>query len=162
MVPVLIHDTGRWLNRFTEVLASWESMLNEVQAAYLMGDYHKIAELCPAGEDIHIEIQACKEERLGLLSQASTMGYNANSLKTLAVQLDSQWPALWTHRIANLELQLHRIQQLSMTLWISAFQSKSFVSELLLILSTGKSDTATYSPNESHSLEGGFLINEAA
>lgn len=49
-----------------------------------------------------------------------------------------------------------------MGLWVIAFQSKSFVTELLLILATGSTERATYSPEELHSLEGGFLINEAA
>jgi hypothetical protein len=116
----------------------------------------------PIGEAIHVEIQQCKESREGLLHSAAKLGYKVHSLRDLSVQLDSQWPAIWTHRLGKLENQLSRIQQLSMGLWISAFQSKSYVSELLLILSTGKAESATYAPNESHSLEGGFLINEAA
>jgi hypothetical protein len=162
MVPVLINDTGRWLDRFTEVLGRWESILNSVQEAYLLGNYEQIAQLCPVGESIHEEIQAARAERQELLRSANALGYVVTSLRELGTQLDSQWPALWTHRITNLELQLNRIQQLSVSLWISAFQSKSFVSELLLILSTGNPDSATYAPNEAHSLEGGFLINEAA
>lgn len=162
MVPVLINDTGRWLDRFTEVLVRWESMLNDVQEAYLLGDYVRIAELCPAGEDIHLEVRSCQLARQELLENALNLGYHVKTLRELSVQLDSQWPALWTLRLAELELQVSRIQQLSMTMWVSAFQSKSFVTEMLLILSTGKSDTATYSPNESYSLEGGFLVNEAA
>ena len=137
-------------------------MLNEIQEAYLLGNYVKIAELCPVGQAIHLEIQSCKQARQALIQTASGLGYAANSLRELSVQLDSKWPSLWTHRITKLELHLSRIQQLSLSLWVSAFQSKSFVSEMLLILSTGKPDSATDSPRESHSLEGGFLIHEAA
>jgi hypothetical protein len=162
MVPVLIHNIGHWLDTFTDVLRRWETTLHSVQDAYLTGDYERITQLCPEGESIHAEIAACKSERQQLLAEAKQLGYSVDSLKELARHLDSQWPAIWTHRITQLELQLNRIQQLSMSLWISAFQSKSFVSELLLILATGKSDVATYAPSESHSLEGGFLINEAA
>ncbi|MEQ1824829.1 MAG: hypothetical protein ABL921_02755 [Pirellula sp.] len=162
MVPVLINCTGRWLDRFSDVLGRWESTLNDVQVSYLLGDFSRINELCPIGENIHDEIKACKDERQRLLDDAAALGYTSKSLRELAQQLDTQWPSLWTHRLASLELQLSRIQQLSMSLWVSAFQSKSFVSELLLILSTGKADSATYAPSESHSLEGGFLINEAA
>lgn len=162
MVPILISETGRWLDRFNEALCRWESMLNEIQEAYLLGNYVKIAELCPVGQAIHLEIQSCKQARQALIQTASGLGYAANSLRELSVQLDSKWPSLWTHRITKLELHLSRIQQLSLSLWVSAFQSKSFVSEMLLILSTGKPDSATDSPRESHSLEGGFLIHEAA
>jgi hypothetical protein len=162
MIPILISDTGRWLDRFSEVLDRWESTLELVQENYLLGDYTEIASLSQLGESIHAEIQSCKDEREQLLVGAKSLGYFAHSLRELSVQLDSQWPALWSHRIANLEHQLNRIQQLSMSLWVTAFQSKSFVTELLLILATGTMERATYSPNESHSHEGGFLINEAA
>ena len=162
MIPILISDTGRWLDRFSEVLDRWESTLELVQEKYLLGDYSEIANLSQVGESIHAEIQSCKDEREQLLVGAKSLGYFAHSLRELSVQLDSQWPALWSHRIANLEHQLNRIQQLSMSLWVTAFQSKSFVNELLLILATGNMERATYAPNESHSHEGGFLINEAA
>ena len=162
MVPKLINDTGRWLDRFSEVLERWESILDQVQADFLVGDHSNIARLCSVGEGIHAEIQSCKEDREQLLFQAKGHGYYAHSLRELSNQLDSQWPALWSHRLSNLEHQLNRIQQLSMSLWVTAFQSKSFVTELLLILATGTLDRATYAPNESHSHEGGFLIDEAA
>ncbi len=162
MVPTLINDTGLWLDRFSEVLEQWESILIQVQSDFLSGDYSNIASLSKVGEEIHATIQSCKDDRHQLIRHAKSLGYFVHSLKGLSVQLDTQWPALWTHRIANLEFQLNRIQQLSMGLWIIAFQSKSFITELLLILSTGTMERATYSPNESDSYEGGFLINEAA
>ena len=162
MIPILISDTGRWLDRFSEVLDRWESTLELVQENFMLGEYSQIASLSQVGENIHAEIQSCKDDREQLLVGAKSLGYFAHSLRELSVQLDSQWPALWSHRIANLEYQVNRIQQLSMSLWVTAFQSKSFVTELLLILATGNMERATYSPNESHSHEGGFLINEAA
>ena len=162
MVPILINDTGRWMDRFSEVLDRWESILNQVQSNFIVGDYSNISNLSEVGEEIHATIQSCKDERQQLLRHAKSLGYSVHSLKELSVQLDTQWPALWTHRIANLEFQLNRIQQLSMGLWVTAFQSKSLITELLLILSTGTMKRATYSPNESDSYEGGFLINEAA
>ncbi len=162
MVPILINNTGRWLDRFSDVLERWESILDQVQADFIVGDYSNIARLCSIGESIHAEIQSCKTEREHLLSQAKSDGYFAHSLRELSVQLDSQWPALWSHRLSNMEHQLNRIQQLSMSLWVTAFQSKSFVTEILLILATGTTDRATYAPNEAHSHEGGYLIDEAA
>ena len=162
MVPTLIHDIGRWLDRFSEVLNLWESLLDQVQARYITGDFSTIAVLSESGERIHSEVQNCKEERERLLKSAKDSGYSAQSFRQLSIQLDSNWPALWSHRIGNLEHQISRIQQLSMSLWVTAFQSKSFVSELLLILATGTMERATYSPTESHSHEGGILFNEAA
>jgi hypothetical protein len=162
MVPVLINDAGQWLDRFSEALDRWESILAAIQKTYLLGEHAQILTLCNEGESIHQEIEECKMQRERLLESARSLGYSPRSLRELSIQLDSKWPALWTHRIMNLELQLDRIQQMSMSMWVTAFQSKSFVTEMLLILATGKSDSATYSPCESHSLEGGFLVNEAA
>ncbi len=150
------------MDRFSDVLERWESILDQVQADFIVGDYSNIARLCSVGESIHAEIERCKEDREQLLLQAKGNGYFAHSLRDLSVQLDTQWPALWSHRLSHLEHQLNRIQQLSMSLWVTAFQSKSFVTELLLVLATGSTDRATYSPNESYSHEGGFLIDEAA
>lgn len=162
MVPTLIHDAGQWLDRFSIALDRWESILNSIQKIYLLGEHSQIFALCFDGEAIHIEIEECKLQREQLLDAARALGYSPKSLRDLSVQLDTQWPALWTHRIYNLEMQLDRIQQLSLSMWVSAFQSKSFVAEMLMILATGKSDSATYSPSEIHSHEGGFLVNEAA
>jgi hypothetical protein len=61
-----------------------------------------------------------------------------------------------------MEHQLVRIEQLSVSLWITAFQARDFVSELIRILSTGRSQEATYSSSEIQSQEGGYLVNEAA
>ncbi len=162
MVPTLVHQIGLWLDRFGDALAQWESTLQDVEQAYLGMDSEAIAKHCKDGEVIHAELASCKRARLELLESAHTMGIKANRLQEIAIHFDSQWPALWTHRIVQLELQLNRIQRLSMSLWISAFQSKSIVSDMLLILATGRSESATYSPTEAKSIEGGFLVNEAA
>jgi hypothetical protein len=108
------------------------------------------------------EIAQGKQRRTDLLAEASAQGYRAGSFKELAQQLDSQWPALWTHRMRAMENQLERIQQLSVSLWITAFQAREFVSDLIRILATGRSQQATYAPSESRTHEGGFLVNEAA
>jgi hypothetical protein len=162
MVPALIHDAGQWLDRFSKALDRWESILGSIQKTYLLGEHSQIFALCFEGEEVHREIQECKSQREQLLKDAQGMGYSPRSLRDLSLQFDSQWPSLWTLRISNLELQLDRIQQLSMSMWVTAFQSKSFVADMLMILATGKSESATYSPSESHSHEGGFLVNEAA
>jgi hypothetical protein len=162
MVPTLVHQIGLWLDRFEDVLSQWESKLQSVEQAFLRMDSDSIAKHCEEGEVIHAELADCKRARLELLETARQMGMRASHLQELAIQLDGQWPALWTHRIGKLELQLNRIQRLSTSLWVSAFQSKSVVSDMLLILATGRSGAATYSPTESKSIEGGFLVNEAA
>ena len=162
MIPVLINEVGNWLDRFSETLNRWEDILNDIQNSYVLGDHESISSLCVQGNEIHHEIQRCKEQRQRLLDNASALGYASRSIRELSIQLDTQWPAIWTHRMGNLEMQLDRVQQLSISMWVTAFQSKSFVTEMLQILATGNSESATYSPGESHSLEGGYLVNEAA
>lgn len=162
MVPVLLSEIGVWLDRFSETLDQWERMLGDLEAAYLRGDTEAIVALCNEGEQIQVEIADCKSQRSDLIRKACSMGYFVHSIKELSLQLDGRWPALWTHRISNLELQLNRVQQLTMSIWVTSFQSKSFVSEMLMILATGRSNVATYSPNESDTYEGGYLVDEAA
>jgi hypothetical protein len=162
MVPTLLHQIGLWLDRFSDALHRWESKLQDVEKAYLLSDLESMTIACTEAESIHQEIADCKRERQELLDQAAAMGLQARHLKELSQLMDAQWPAIWTHRISQLELQLNRIQRLSITLWMSAYQSKSLVSEMLLVLATGRADTATYAPGEARSMEGGFLMNEAA
>ncbi|MFN7738372.1 MAG: hypothetical protein ACK52S_10215 [Pirellula sp.] len=162
MVPVIVHDIGNWLDQFASTLDRWEKLLCELRASYLRGDQQNILLLCVSGEEVQRDIARDKQTRQQLLEQARELGYNAANFRELSRQLDSQWPALWTHRIQSLENQLNRIQQLSMSLWVSAFQSREFVSEMIRILATGRSANATYSPTESSSHEGGFMVNEAA
>ena len=138
MVPVIVHDIGNWLDQFASTLDRWEKLLCELRASYLRGDQQSILLLCVTGEEVQREIARDKETRHRLLEQARELGYNAANFRELSRQLDSQWPALWTHRIQSLENQLNRI------------------------LATGRSANATYSPTESSSHEGGFMVNEAA
>lgn len=162
MVPTLIRETGLWIDRFSESLTRWESILVDLRAAYLRGDLETIEELCQRGEAIQETIATGKRGRVELLARAKELGYQATSIKELSRLLDAAWPALWTHRIETMELQLMRIEQLSVSLWITAFQARDFVTDMIRILSTGNVSEATYSPSEADSREGGFLVNEAA
>jgi hypothetical protein len=162
MVPTLVHEIGLWMDQFTESLNRWESILVALRAAYLRGEQDSIYELCRRGEAMQAEIARGKQGRVELLAKAKATGYEASSIKDLSIQLDSAWPALWTHRIQSLESQLLRIEQLSVSLWITAFQARDFVSDMIRILSTGRASEATYSPSEVDNTEGGFLMNEAA
>lgn len=162
MVPTLVHEIGLWMDRFSESLNRWESILVDLRTAYLRGEQDAILELCRRGEAMQAEIASGKQGRVELLEKAKASGYEATSIKDLSRQLDTAWPALWTHRIQTLENQLLRIEQLSVSLWISAFQAREFVSDMIRILATGRSNEATYSPSEVDSREGGFLMNEAA
>ena len=103
-----------------------------------------------------------KRARSDLLERARAIGYNASSIKDLSRLMDASWPALWTHRLQTMEQQLLRIEQLSVSLWITAFQARDFVSDMIRILSTGRASQATYCPSESDNREGGYLVNEAA
>jgi hypothetical protein len=162
MVPSLVHDIGSWIDQFSDALTGWETLLCQLREAYLQGDQEKIVLLCLEGEGMQRAIANGKQARLELLQRARDAGWVAANLKELSVQLDTLWPALWTLRIRSMESQLVRIEQLSVSLWITAFQARDFVTELIRILSTGRSEHATYSPSESHTHEGGFLVNEAA
>jgi hypothetical protein len=162
MVPTLVHEIGRWLDQFTESLSRWESILVDLRTAYLLGDCVAILDLCRRGEEMQSSIERGKRGRVDILHQAKALGYQASNIKELSHSLDAVWPALWTHRIGALENQLLRVEQLSVSIWITAFQAQDFTSDMIRILSTGRSNDATYSPSELSSREGGYLINEAA
>lgn len=162
MVPALVHDIGLWMDQFSDSLNRWESILVDLRASYLSGEQDAIIDLCRRGEAMQAEIAKRKQGRAQLLEKAKSEGYQASSIKELSNHLDASWPALWTHRIQAMENQLLRIEQLSVSLWITAFQARDFVSDMLRILSTGRASEATYSTSEVDNREGGFLMNEAA
>jgi hypothetical protein len=162
MVPTLVNEIGLWIDRFSQSLNRWESILCDLRNATLRGDQDSIVELCRQGEEMQDAISVGKQCRVDLLRRAREHGYQASNIKELSRLLDAAWPALWSHRIELMEQQLLRIEQLSVSLWVTAFQSRDFVSDMIRILSTGRASEATYCPSESNSREGGYLINEAA
>jgi hypothetical protein len=158
----LADEVTAWLDSFSIVLTRWEQTLLRAEQAYLNGQISEIVAQTTMAESIQHEIELHKRQREEILSRARTYGFTANNLKAFALQLGSGCPPTWLPKITELELQLSRVQQISTSLWISALHSQSTVTEMLLILATGRNDSATYHPNETHSIEGGFLVNEAA
>ena len=162
MTLQLIDEINSWLRSFSDVLNRWESTLLIAEKAYIGGQLALIMEQLEAGELIQNEIVEHKSKREKILLEARACGYTARHIRAFAEQLGAECPLGWFATIDALELQLNRVQQLSTSLWMSALQSQSTVTEMLLILATGRSDSATYHPNETRSIEGGFLVNEAA
>jgi hypothetical protein len=158
----LIDQVNSWLGSFSQVLTRWESTLLIAERAYLAGKLAVIMEQLEVGETIQNEIAEHKAIREKILVDARSCGYTARHIRAFAEQLGAECPRDWIPKITELELQLNRVQQLSKSLWMSALHSQSTVTEMLLILATGRSDSATYHPNETRSIEGGFLVNEAA
>lgn len=158
----LIDQVNSWLKSFSNVLTRWEKTLLIAERAYVNGNLAVIMEQLEIGETIQNEIAEHKAIRENILSDARSRGFTAHRLRTFAEQLGAECPVGWMPAIVQLELQLNRVQQLSTSLWMGALHSQSAVTEMLLILATGRSDSATYHPNETHSIEGGYLVNEAA
>jgi uncharacterized coiled-coil DUF342 family protein len=137
MVPVIVHDIGQWLDRFSDSLDRWESLLCDLRTAYVRNDERRIQNLRQSGLTIQESVVRCKDERQELLRRAQDLGYAATNLRELSSQLDSQWPALWTHRIHSLEKQLTRIQKLSMALWVNHEHSREFIVTMIRVFSPG-------------------------
>lgn len=137
MVPVIVHDIGQWLDRFSSSLDRWESLLCDLRTAYVRNDDRRIQNLRQSGLTIQESVIRCKDERQELLRRAQDLGYAATNLRELSSQLDSQWPALWTHRIHALEKQLTRIQKLSMALWVNHEHSREFIVTMIRVFSPG-------------------------
>lgn len=158
----LADEVDAWLDSFSNVLTRWEQTLLRAEQAYLNSQISEIVAQTSLAESIQQEIELHKREREEILSRARICGFTAHHLKAFALQLGSECPPTWLPKITELELQLNRVQRISTSLWMSALHSQSTVTEMLLILATGRNDSATYHPNETHSIEGGFLVNEAA
>lgn len=75
------------------------------------------------------------------MNQAQEQGFHAANLREISKLLDSQWPALWTHRLMGLEHQVARLGQLGVSLWIHSPQSRELVSELMQLLGTRSPQT---------------------
>lgn len=160
--PIHLGPIGEWMDRFSNVLDRWENTLEQVDIAYMTLNVDELTNLCKAGETLHAEIDSCKRERDALLLSATSLGSDVKSIKDLASRAGEDWPKDWNDRLIQLELQLNRVQRMGTTLWVSAFQSHSIVSDMLLLIATGRSEAATYSDMESAAICGGQIFNEAA
>ena len=45
MVPVIVHQVGQWLDRFSETLKIWEQLLCDLRPAYFRQDYAEVERL---------------------------------------------------------------------------------------------------------------------
>lgn len=134
MVPVIVHRIGSWLDQFTDTLGCWENLLCDLRSAYFRQDAELVDKLSRSIESAKAMMLASKSDRESILSQAQGQGFGASNLRELSRLLDSQWPALWTHRLLGLENQISRIQQLGVSLWIHSSDSRDLVSEMMQLL----------------------------
>lgn len=134
MVPGLVHRIGKWLDCFSDALDRWESLLCDLRSAYFRQDLEHVERLMQSIDQAKSIMLASKAERESILIQADNAGLKAANLRELSRLLDSQWPALWTHRLMGLENQISRIQQLGVSLWIHSTESRDLVTELMHIL----------------------------
>lgn len=134
MVPVIVHRIGTWLDQFADTLGYWENLLCELRSAYFRQDTEAAERLSRSIESAKAMMLASKSDRESILTQAQEQGFHASNLRELSRLLDSQWPALWTHRLLGLESQISRIQQLGVSLWIHSMDSRDLVSEMLQLL----------------------------
>jgi hypothetical protein len=162
MESLKLDAIGQWLNQFSDLLDRWEATLGAIHQAYALADLETIQQQSQVGLEIQTQIESHKRLRETLLDEFNQQGITGRSFRALSLRLGTRWPVQWTQRMTALELQLNRVHQSSLSLWVEAMHSQWLVTDMLLLLSTGRAGHATYSPTEEHSLEGGHLINEAA
>jgi hypothetical protein len=138
MVPVIVHQIGHWLDRFTETLTLWEQLLCDLRSAYFREDDREVERLYGGVDRACVRMLEDKLERARILEQASQQGRPAVTLGELSRLLDAQWPALWTHRLMSMESQISRIQQLGVSLWIHAEPSRDRISGMMKLLGNNK------------------------
>ena len=138
MVPVIVHQIGHWLDRFTETLTLWEQLLCDLRSAYFREDEREVERLYGGVARACERMLEDKLERARILEQAGQQGRPAVTLGELSRLLDAQWPALWTHRLMSMESQMSRIQQLGVSLWIHAEDSRERISGMMRLLGNSK------------------------
>lgn len=140
MVPVIVHQVGQWLDRFGETLNLWEQLLCDLRSAYFRQDSVEVERLSVLVDEANARMVEDKKDRELILETAKTQGAIASNLRELSRMLDTQWPALWTHRLLAMESQLGRIQHLGVSLWIHSEESRDLISGMMQLL--GNSRTA--------------------
>jgi hypothetical protein len=158
----ILADLGTWLVEFTASLDAWESWLTRVEQAYLTGEFEKLLALEAESDAIQGRLADARASRQQLIHQATAVGFSGSSITSLVRWLGPSSPAEFGTRLARLEQQLRRAQQMSTALWVTGFQSASYTGALLEILATGNSDRATYGTCEREALEGGHIVDAAA
>lgn len=138
MVPVIVHQVGQWLDRFGDTLKMWEHLLCDLRSACFRQDSAEIERLSKQVGEANVRMVEDKKERELILEKARAQGTMANNLRELSRMLDTQWPALWTHRLLAMESQLGRIQHLGVSLWIHSEESRALVSGMMQLLGNSR------------------------
>ncbi len=158
----ILADLKTWFSEFAEALDAWEGWLARVEQAYLTGEYEKLQELEGESEAIQTHLAEARESRSQLLAEAAKQGFAGSSITAMVIWLFPKSPTDFKARLARLDQQLRRAQQMSTALWVTGFQAASYTGALLEILATGNADRATYGTCEREVLEGGHIVDAAA
>lgn len=158
----IVASLQAWFEEFGNALESWESWLARVEQAYVTGEFEKLNALEGESESIQIGLTEARQSRARLLSEAASQGFAGTSVTSLLRWLDRSVSSESKSRLARLDQQLRRAQQMSTALWVTGFQAASYTSALLEILATGNADRATYGTCEREALEGGHIVDAAA
>jgi hypothetical protein len=158
----ILTDLRTWLVDFADSLDQWETWLTRVEQAYLTGEYEKLQELEGESEAIQDRLADARESRRLLILSATKQGLSGSSITSLVRWMGPASQIEFRTKLARLEQQLRRAQQMSTALWVTGFQAASYTGALLEILATGNSDRATYGSCEREALEGGHIVDAAA
>lgn len=159
---VVIGRMEQWTQNFALTLGQWEDWIERTQMAFLHADYPQLERLQADGEATLRKVRERYEERREILDFASEMGLHFRSLQDLAMSFWGDAATVLTQRLASCGTRMRRLQQASMAVWITAFESSVHSAQFLQILTTGEAETATYSPNEGECMGGGKLVDQAA
>ena len=151
-----------WFVEFGNALDGWEGWLARVEQAYVTGEYAKLQALESESDSIQTRLADVRDSRNQLISLAKTQGFSGSSVTAVVRWLGPSAPVDSRTRLARLDQQLRRAQQMSTALWVTGFQAASYTAALLEILATGNADRATYGTCEREVLEGGHIVDSAA
>lgn len=159
---ILVERIEHWIQAFSQTLNQWEDWIEQTQVAFLNADYGLLRNLQSTGEETLRLVRERYAERKSLLDLALESGLHCKSLQDVAKSLWGETGNRIAQRLSASGQRMRRLQQMSLAVWITAFESSVHSAQFLQILSTGDSDSATYSPTENESIGGGRLVNQAA
>ncbi|MFO0924625.1 MAG: hypothetical protein U0905_19315 [Pirellulales bacterium] len=154
------NDVLRFLSTLEEVLEPWQDWLTLVHGLYLQGKFRELEIERDHGQAILDRLQGFLQERSRYLSRLREQGIVVGGLKDALI-----YGGGTNEEVKQLErysLRMQTLRQQSLALWILAFQCMEHTSQVLQILSTGEAKESTYGNNDSESISGGRLVNQAA
>lgn len=153
-------EVAELLSELSDVQEKLLSVLHQKREMMANCDLEGMKRLQPQEESVHQRLEVCHQSRGDLLQRAAQQGFEAESLRQLAVKLPDSQNRHLLAQINEVSGRLRLVQHQSLTNWVLAQRSLLHVSQLLEIIATGGRLQPTYGEGEPV-LSRGSLVDQA-